>query len=67
MAREKDPIPTSRIRRLSIVGLLAACQAAKQLGTRAANVARSDEKSVVALECWQIEDTEQNVADLGTE
>src|ERR687896_740895 len=66
MAREKDPIPTSRIRRLSTVGRLAAGQAAKQLGTRAANVARSDEKGIAALERRQIEAAEQIVAVLGT-
>ncbi|HEV3002207.1 MAG TPA: AarF/ABC1/UbiB kinase family protein [Solirubrobacteraceae bacterium] len=66
MAREKDPIPTSRLRRLSTVGRLAAGQAAKQLGTRAANVARSDERSVAALERRQIEAAEQIVAVLGT-
>jgi predicted unusual protein kinase regulating ubiquinone biosynthesis (AarF/ABC1/UbiB family) len=66
VAREKDPIPTSRIRRLSTVGRLAAGQAAKQLGTRAVNVARSDEKGTAALERRQIEAAEQIVAVLGT-
>ncbi|HEX8121403.1 MAG TPA: AarF/ABC1/UbiB kinase family protein [Solirubrobacteraceae bacterium] len=66
MAREKDPIPTSRLRRLSTIGRLAAGQAAKQAGTRAANVARSDEKSSAALERRQIEAAEQIVAVLGT-
>jgi predicted unusual protein kinase regulating ubiquinone biosynthesis (AarF/ABC1/UbiB family) len=66
LAREKDPIPTSRLRRLSTIGRLAAGQAAKQAGTRAANVARSDEKSSAALERRQIEAAEQIVAVLGT-
>ena len=44
----------------------AAGQAAKQVGTRAANVARSDEKSTAALERRQIEAAEQIVAVLGT-
>jgi predicted unusual protein kinase regulating ubiquinone biosynthesis (AarF/ABC1/UbiB family) len=66
MAREKDPIPTSRIRRLSRVGTLAAGQAARQLGTRAANLTRDDERSRAALEKRQIEAAEQIVAVLGT-
>jgi predicted unusual protein kinase regulating ubiquinone biosynthesis (AarF/ABC1/UbiB family) len=66
MARDKDPIPTSRMRRLSRVGTLAAGQAARQLGTRAANLTRDDEKSKAALERRQIEAAEQIVAVLGT-
>src|SRR3712207_2768891 len=66
MAREKDPIPTSRIRRLSTIGRLAAGQAAKQAGTRAANVVRDDDASTAALEKRQIEAAEQIVAVLGT-
>src|SRR4051812_20111384 len=66
MAREKDPIPTSRLRRLSTVGRLAAGQAAKQMGTRAANVVRDDERSQAALEKRQIDAAEQIVAVLGT-
>ena len=38
---KKDAIPTSRLSRSSKVGRLAATQAAKQMGTRATNVARS--------------------------
>ena len=34
--REKDPIPTSRVRRSAQLGRLAAEQAARQMGTRAA-------------------------------
>ncbi len=55
MARDKDPMPTSRIRRLSRVGSLAAGQAARQFGTRAANLTRDEEKSAKALEKRQIE------------
>ena len=66
MAREKDPMPTSRIRRLSRVGSLAAGQAARQLGTRAANMTRDEEASAKALEKRQIEAAEQIVAVLGT-
>ena len=39
----KDKIPTSRIARTAKVSSLAAGQAARQLGTRATNVARSEE------------------------
>ena len=47
---KKDAIPTSRISRSSKVGKLAATQAAKQMGTRAGNVARrSDESREAAL------------------
>src|SRR3712207_1277423 len=66
MARERDPIPTSRISRLSKVGRLAAGQAARQMGTRAANVVRDDDSSQAALERRQIEAAEQIVAVLGT-
>lgn len=66
MARDKDPMPTSRVRRLSRVGSLAANQAARQLGTRAANLTRGEEASAKALEKRQIEAAEQIVAVLGT-
>src|SRR3712207_1858688 len=66
MARERDPIPTSRIARLSKIGRLAPGQAAKQAGTRAANVVRDEDASQAALERRQIEAAEQIVAVLGT-
>jgi predicted unusual protein kinase regulating ubiquinone biosynthesis (AarF/ABC1/UbiB family) len=59
-------IPTGRYRRLATVGRAAATQAARQAGTRAANVARSDEKATAALEKRHIETAEQIVAVLGT-
>jgi predicted unusual protein kinase regulating ubiquinone biosynthesis (AarF/ABC1/UbiB family) len=62
----KDPIPTSRLRRSATVGRLAAEQAARQLGTRAANVARSEEGANRALARRQVETAEQIVAALGT-
>ncbi len=65
MAR-KDAIPTSRISRSSKVGRLAASQAAKQMGTRATNVARTDEGREKALAKRQLETAEQIVAALGT-
>jgi predicted unusual protein kinase regulating ubiquinone biosynthesis (AarF/ABC1/UbiB family) len=66
MARDRDPIPTSRIGRLNKIGRLAAGQAARQFGTRAANVVRDDESSQAALERRQIEAAEQIVTVLGT-
>src|SRR5215210_6917927 len=62
----KDPIPTSRLRRSATVGRLAAEQAARQLGTRAANVARSEDGANKALARRQVETAEQIVAALGT-
>jgi len=62
----KDRIPTSRIARSAKIGSLAAGQAAKQMGTRATNVARSDEGKRRALEKRHIEAAEQIVAALGT-
>jgi predicted unusual protein kinase regulating ubiquinone biosynthesis (AarF/ABC1/UbiB family) len=61
-----DKIPTSRIRRLSKIGGVAASTTARQLGTRAANVARSDEAGQKAMERRQLETAEQIVAVLGT-
>ena len=61
-----DAIPTSRWRRAAKIGGLAATQAAKQAGTRAANVARSEEKGQVMMERRQVEAAEQIVAALGT-
>src|SRR3954453_20924846 len=66
MAREKHDIPTGRVRRAGKVGRLAATQAAKQMGTKAANVGRGEEGKQKALERRQIETAEQIVAALGT-
>src|SRR3954470_3647821 len=62
----KDRIPTSRVARSAKIGRLAGGQAARQLGTRATNVARSDEGKQVALERRHVEAAEQIVAALGT-
>src|SRR5919109_219823 len=62
----KDKIPTSRVRRSARVGRLAAGQAARQLGTKTANLARSDDAANAALEKRQVEAAEQIVAALGT-
>src|SRR4051794_336740 len=59
-------LPKSRIARAARVGRLAAGQGARQLGTRAANLGRSDEAGAQALEKRQIETAEQIVAALGT-
>ncbi|MDX6688575.1 MAG: hypothetical protein QOG15_32 [Solirubrobacteraceae bacterium] len=65
MAR-KDAIPTSRLSRSTKVGKLAATQAAKQIGTRATNVARSEAGKQKALNKRQVETAEQIVSALGT-
>src|SRR4051794_24655433 len=62
----KEPIPTSRLRRSAAVGRLAAEQAARQLGTRAANLTRDEERANEALARRQVETAEQIVAALGT-
>jgi predicted unusual protein kinase regulating ubiquinone biosynthesis (AarF/ABC1/UbiB family) len=59
-------IPTSRVRRTATVGRLAASEAVKQFGTRAANVARSEEGATEALAKRQLETAKQIVAALGT-
>jgi predicted unusual protein kinase regulating ubiquinone biosynthesis (AarF/ABC1/UbiB family) len=61
-----DKIPTSRLARTSLVGRLAAGQAARQLGTRAANLTRSDEDAAKAMSRRQLETAQQIVAALGT-
>jgi predicted unusual protein kinase regulating ubiquinone biosynthesis (AarF/ABC1/UbiB family) len=62
----KDPIPTSRLRRSAVVGRLAAGQAVRQVGTRAANIRRTDDEAEQALARRQVETAEQIVAALGT-
>jgi predicted unusual protein kinase regulating ubiquinone biosynthesis (AarF/ABC1/UbiB family) len=64
--RESDKIPTSRVRRTATVGKLAATEAVKQFGTRAANVTRDDEAAERALAKRQLETAKQIVAALGT-
>jgi predicted unusual protein kinase regulating ubiquinone biosynthesis (AarF/ABC1/UbiB family) len=63
---KKDAIPTSRLSRSSKVGKLAATQAAKQMGTRATNMARTDDGKQRALAKRQLETAEEIVAALGT-
>jgi predicted unusual protein kinase regulating ubiquinone biosynthesis (AarF/ABC1/UbiB family) len=62
----KDRIPTSRIARTARVSGLAAGQAARHLGTRAANLGRGDEGKQAALERRNLDAAEQIVAALGT-
>jgi predicted unusual protein kinase regulating ubiquinone biosynthesis (AarF/ABC1/UbiB family) len=64
MADEK--IPTSRVGRSARVGRLAAGQTLRQVGTRAANLTRSEEEAQEALLRRQLETAEQIVAALGT-
>ncbi|HEY5044611.1 MAG TPA: AarF/ABC1/UbiB kinase family protein [Solirubrobacteraceae bacterium] len=66
MARESEKIPTSRVRRTATVGKLAAREAVKQFGTRAANVARGEQASEDAMSRRQLETAKQIVAALGT-
>src|SRR6202140_3184821 len=66
MARESEKIPTSRARRTATVATLAASEAVKQFGTRAANVARGEEASEEAMARRQLETAKQIVAALGT-
>jgi predicted unusual protein kinase regulating ubiquinone biosynthesis (AarF/ABC1/UbiB family) len=62
----KDKIPTSRVSRTAKIGGLAAGQAIRQAGTRAANVTRTKDRRDAALERRQIEAAEQIVAALGS-
>ncbi|HYF25567.1 MAG TPA: AarF/ABC1/UbiB kinase family protein, partial [Baekduia sp.] len=62
----KDRIPTSRVARTARVSGLAAGQAARHLGTRARNLARSEDAGRAALERRNLEAAEQIVAALGT-
>jgi predicted unusual protein kinase regulating ubiquinone biosynthesis (AarF/ABC1/UbiB family) len=64
VAQEK--IPTSRVRRTATVGRLAASEAVKQFGTRAANVTRSEQAAQEASARRQLETAKQIVAALGT-
>jgi predicted unusual protein kinase regulating ubiquinone biosynthesis (AarF/ABC1/UbiB family) len=64
--KEKQSIPTSRVRRTATVGRLAATEAVKQFGTRAANVTRGEEKAEEAMARRQLQTAKQIVAALGT-
>ena len=62
----KDRIPTSRVSRTARVSGLAAGQAARHLGTRAANLTRGEHAREQALERRHLEAAEQIVTALGT-
>ncbi len=64
--KQNDSIPTSRVRRTATVGRLAATEAVKQFGTRAANVTRGEQGAEEALARRQLETAKQIVAALGT-
>src|ERR1700688_107056 len=66
MARESEKIPTSRVRRTATVATLAASEAVKQFGTRAANVTRGEEAAEEAMARRQLDTAKQIVAVLGT-
>jgi predicted unusual protein kinase regulating ubiquinone biosynthesis (AarF/ABC1/UbiB family) len=66
MTRESEKIPTSRVRRTATVATLAASEAVKQFGTRAANVTRGEEAADEAMSRRQLETAKQIVATLGT-
>jgi predicted unusual protein kinase regulating ubiquinone biosynthesis (AarF/ABC1/UbiB family) len=66
MARENEKIPTSRARRTATVATLAASEAVKQFGTRAANVTRGEEAAEAAMSRRQLDTAKQIVAVLGT-
>ncbi|HEX8976065.1 MAG TPA: AarF/ABC1/UbiB kinase family protein [Solirubrobacteraceae bacterium] len=63
---KKDKMPTSRVSRTARIGGLAAGQAIRQAGTRAANVTRDRQGREAALERRHIEAAEQIVTALGT-
>lgn len=62
----RDRMPTSRVGRTARIGRLAAGQAVRQAGTRAANVARSRAGAQAALERRHVEAAEQIVTALGS-
>ncbi len=64
MAQER--IPTSRVRRTATVGGLAAKEAVKQFGTRAANLTRDEQSAREASAHRQLETAKQIVSVLGT-
>ncbi len=66
MGRENEKIPTSRARRTATIATLAASEAVKQFGTRAANVTRDEEATDAAMARRQLETAKQIVAVLGT-
>jgi len=66
VARESEKIPSSRARRTATVATLAASEAVKQFGTRAANLTRDADAGEEAMARRQLETAKQIVAVLGT-
>ncbi len=66
MAKEDRSIPTGRMRRTAKVGSVIGSQGARYAGTRAANIARSKEDRVAALDARHLEAVERMVDVLGT-
>lgn len=64
--RSKDAVPTSRVARSARLGGLAAGQAARQAGTRAANLTRNEEAAEAAMSARQLQAAEQIVTALGS-
>src|SRR5436309_4498211 len=62
----KDDLPKGRVRRSARVGTVIGTQGARYAGTRAANVARSKERAVEALDARHLEAAERMVDVLGT-
>jgi predicted unusual protein kinase regulating ubiquinone biosynthesis (AarF/ABC1/UbiB family) len=65
MARERDSIPTGRLRRTARLGGLAGSQAARSYAGRAADLARSDDKRRAAAEKRQLQAAERVLDVLG--
>src|SRR5687767_9863353 len=66
VAKDDSRIPTGRVRRTAKVGTVIGGAGARYAGTRAANVARSQERREEALEQTHLEAAERMVKTLGT-
>ena len=66
MTDDDRSIPTGRVRRTAKVGTVIGSQGARYAGTRAANLARSREDRVAALDARHLEAVERMVDVLGT-
>jgi predicted unusual protein kinase regulating ubiquinone biosynthesis (AarF/ABC1/UbiB family) len=66
MANDDRSIPTGRMRRTAKVGSVVGTQGVRYAGTRAANLARSEEERVAALDQRHLEAVERMVDVLGT-
>src|SRR3989440_11639398 len=66
MARDEERIPTGRVARTAKVGPVIGSQGARYAGPRAANVVRSKERAIEALDSRHLEAAERMVDTLGT-